>query len=51
MNHEQELYADFEEWTPFEDNENKPAMTIDVKPLTKLRLDLMPAPKEEDEYF
>ena len=50
LHHEQTFEANFEEWTPFEDDESKQTMTIDVKPLTKLRLDLMPAPKEEDEY-
>jgi len=46
--------ADFEEWNgPFADMPtDKPTtskMNIDVKPLPKLRLDLMPAPREEDE--
>jgi Phage tail sheath protein FI len=47
--------SDFVEWDdafadmPMDDMHLKSNVTIDVKPLPKLRLDLMPAPREEDE--
>jgi len=47
--------SDFVEWDdafadmPMDDTQAKANVTIDVKPLPKLRLDLMPAPREEDE--
>jgi hypothetical protein len=47
--------SDFVEWDdtfadmPMDDIHTKSNVTIDVKPLPKLRLDLMPAPREEDE--
>ena len=47
--------SDFVEWDeafsemPMDNIHSNVNMTIDVKPLPKLRLDLMPAPREEDE--
>ena len=47
--------SDFDEWDnafsdmPKDENPSNSNVTIDVKPLPKLRLDLMPAPREEDE--
>ena len=44
--------SDFVEWADMTTDDSAPSrsdVTIDVKPLPKLRLDLMPAPREEDE--
>ena len=47
--------SDFDEWDdafsdmPKDETPSNSNVTIDVKPLPKLRLDLMPAPREEDE--
>ncbi len=43
--------SEFVEWSnmPMDETPSRSNMTIDVKPLPKLRLDLMPAPREEDE--